>query len=402
MSEDIIKAVSELSSTMSAEGLEQSVKIATELRESITAFETGTKEVFAETNDLLDQQRVLTEGLQSALSVFNELTLERLYQILPSVNKSTIEKVVMITENLKTDLATVKTSQQEVLQSAKQKQQADKTALQLLKSDETFKQAKSLIEETEKAAAKITQTTVEKSSKLINVEPTPKAAVASDSIPIEGFESSKVLTESIAVLEELAVKQDAQNTEEKSLIAETKQDVAAEFTATYVQEEIKDSLQPRSHEVDLKFLGQASVTEPVEVSLQVTSVEDISKDAILTQRGDSIQIGKETVIAAEPTEVRDEVKVSKQLLPLEARLDSSAITEEKVDSHHAVVSDENAVIAMETATVSQLIEPFVTPVDIITHTAVPATATEKSAEALAKTKGNMLFIFYCIYGCLVV
>ncbi|KOB75748.1 Stretchin-Mlck, isoform A, partial [Operophtera brumata] len=408
VSEDIIKAVTELSSLMNAEDLKESINIAKELRESIAAIEIGiTEEIFDEMSYMQERQKVLIQGLQTALSVFNEQTLEHLHEIFPLVNKTTIEKVVIVTENLKTDL--VRISQQEVIQSAKQDQQEFKTGLvsvQLLKEDETLEQAKFLTEVKENSAAEITQSTVTNSTKLITVEPTSESAGAADTLSTEGFKSSEVLTESNAVVEEIVVKQDAHDIEEKSLAAETKQKIAAEHTATFIREEIKDSLQSASQEIDCDILTQASVTEPVEINQQVTSVEEISKDAISAQKVDSIQIA---AIVADATEVKDEVKVfviSEQLLTPKVRLDSSAITEEKVDlvavtsdittvgelledSLEAVVSDENASVATETATVSQLIEPVVEYDEVMTH--IDVQTIEKSNEVIAKAKVSLSY-----------
>lgn len=416
VSEEVIEVLNEVSSIVNVEEIKQSINIAKELRECVTAFDTDTKEeIVVEMNDLYEKKTKLTQELETKLSTLSEQTLEQLHELLPLVEKATIEKVVTVVENLKADLTVVKNSQQEILQCAIQDQQQVMTKFetaQVLKANaaESSEQAKILAEETEKAGVTITQTNAGDSTKLIPVEPTSIAALATATTSAGSVKSSEVSSETTAVVLDIEVTKLEELTSEKYKKIETKPEIAEENTVTILPEETK-YVMPPSNEADVNILDQPLLAETVDLTQQRASAKEISESEMMTQ--DDYLLGttqKTSTAAAEVIEDKETVpEISGQMLALEAtRPDSSEAKVKDVEEaspsgliskdelcveSQVVISDLSATNAPETASVSQSMEATaagkcIPPV---------AQATEQSAELIAETsEGNYLILMIII------
>lgn len=119
ISDDLTELINELSNVINVDELKQTIGIAKELRENITASEVELK---AETTDVpkdevSTQYTSLAQKLYEALSALENVSLETAAEG-TSINKDALQRVTTITENLRADLVAV-TATQDILDQTK-------------------------------------------------------------------------------------------------------------------------------------------------------------------------------------------------------------------------------------------------------------------------------------------
>ncbi|KAF9799027.1 hypothetical protein SFRURICE_017742, partial [Spodoptera frugiperda] len=120
ISDDLTELINELSNVINVDELKQTIGIAKELRENITASEVELK---AETSDVPKdevntQYASLAQKLYEALTALENVSLETAAES-TSINKDALQRVTTITENLRADLVAV-TATQDILDQTKE------------------------------------------------------------------------------------------------------------------------------------------------------------------------------------------------------------------------------------------------------------------------------------------
>lgn len=385
VSEDIAKVVNEISSIMNTEELKNSLNIARALKKCIAAILNDTnEETVGKITDHDMQQFELTQNLEVTLSVLSKDALENLHELVPLINKDTVEKMATVVDNLKSNLSLVKTSYQEVHKFVNVVQHEYKTESEIAKPvikgiAETSQQAQFLSEDTKILAVEITQTDAEESITVIPVEPTPK--MVETSAPIS-TDFSEGFIENTSMPQDIISKQGQQATAERCEMEETKKEITVEHAAS------------TSNKSYICTSAETLQIEANEMNRDETCVEETSNDAMLIQEVNTFQMAGENAAIDEVTAGTDKVieemtsseVLEQNLTQDDAELGLFVVTDKKVDQLSAT---SDAAVAAESYA-SELLEPNTSEKIVLPEEQTTLTSTEVSVKT---TTGKCIVIY---------
>lgn len=357
VSEDIIEVVKELSSILNSEELKQSLVIAKELRENVTSIEVCLTEeaTGSDIEKMQKHQAELKQELKNSLSCLSETTLEHLHELEPFIDKEKFDKVVLIAENLKTELDTKHITQPGVLQVAIQEEPIIGTEFETTQ----------VVNESKENTAKPSL-----AGPLALVEPVSRSAAV-----VEPIECEK----EVLVVEEIPVNM------------EIKQDLTVEPTSICIEDEAIVSVQSKTLESDPQFPQYAATFETRNVNQQ--NIEEQTKNDLITQESDVqqpivVKTSVQQLLPPETEQVMVSLESTVTTSPEENAVPATTVAEMVLVSEANIDASENNSIEIAT---SLLLETVTLEKDL-TETTQPVEKSTKSLSMLTAGTSSVVLL----------